>query len=1314
MKRDDRGSMPFAVIAVTLLIASVICAAAAASYERNSDNMASVEEQTEIIERSSAGIVRHIERGLGEIILGISTDLSLGGMDNRAAAFEDRAASWLEYQFPIADSGIVAELLGHEIGLTAQRLVPYGGDPEDGYVPAYLKGTGTVKVSMKSQIGGTTRDLEITTDGSYGLPLAVDRAFTFDSMAGDDGITVGRLMEYQLTCLAQKRVLDGYGSMDKYGPKGTMAIITQEDVVRSYENALDAISAICFRCPSEELSGMDSVDLADALIVRNGEITLDLAYVYSQTLASAADMLTLKWYDYLCGDTFASAVDIIFGNRVNILGAIKSLLSGGAPDSREYIAEMMDGLGIRESHYRYIGGGRLSATIGGHEVEVEAPEVDLFAKKWIREVSASGGGAKITKFIREVFRMAALDVGLSKDIPPITMRFDPGDEVSFAETLRAAIESGADACEKKVVGFVGDRLSSVRLSDPFYGAVADAVAEHADSLLLEEELLESIRSALDAAGAVDVDDLMTDAAVEDMVRSYRMTVFSDIAVYEELRNVPGGQPGVIKRILAAICGDVMAMGDTIADLRGRMMHMVDDMCASVYMSAGGAVELPEAGSFQLADDDGSRMTETLSVSFESSPAVLPVTIVPGESVHTTDLSSNFAAAYSTAFSVRLEDRLSYVVEGTGGMSAAMGEVSSRLAGSVSESISLVIPVSSGWPLAGVNYSASTTVVDDLVPVLIDVLEPYLEPLMEIMRILSECSKMIAEVIGDVCTFVAEAVERLLAAIDGPMHMMQEWFMDTASDLLSDLGIDLLYAIGLDKQSVSMTYCGYTLELSLNGLSMLTDDRTVLSATLSGPLFGMDAYAGITLRCKGDLSKDNITVTGKCGLTGDGWKVAAKIDPFMKHSKHMLTVDAVVGKADIDIVLPDMVEYNQFGVALSSVPGIGEALSNIPLPALGITATLDAGVDLKYQYPTQTGLVINEVEVNPPGEDRGSEWVELYNNSRKGIDLEGYTLTASSDRRGKVMALSGEIGPGELLVIKPSFIMVNSAGGAVKKGEILTLKDPEGGVVDKTPRLKDDKNDGRTWHRDSDGSTKWEFGDPSQGIRNSRSMTERILTFDTLKSLAWDSVTSAFDSVGDITDAASLQKIIEKIVKGLIDRVIEKSVSRLVEASVYFSVAVHDMAGTAEGGIRVSLRADSELAEDVLKYLAGKLEQMIFGFKNPYRLDAVSIFTENIDLDVTVHAGIGFPKMLARGIEKPPRVDLGVTFRANLAAITSAFGKDTGKPGVEFGVRVLDCPIMLIPRSLSPDPKMSHDLWLLRAEVTWRRAVPRHPYYRMMR
>jgi len=53
-------------------------------------------------------------------------------------------------------------------------------------------------------------------------------------------------------------------------------------------------------------------------------------------------------------------------------------------------------------------------------------------------------------------------------------------------------------------------------------------------------------------------------------------------------------------------------------------------------------------------------------------------------------------------------------------------------------------------------------------------------------------------------------------------------------------------------------------------------------------------------------------------------------------------------------------------------------------------------------PEGVKVIINEFELNPPGEDAGSEWVELYNLTAESIDIKGWRLSTT---HGKTITLT---------------------------------------------------------------------------------------------------------------------------------------------------------------------------------------------------------------------------------------------------------------------------------------------------------------------
>jgi len=130
------------------------------------------------------------------------------------------------------------------------------------------------------------------------------------------------------------------------------------------------------------------------------------------------------------------------------------------------------------------------------------------------------------------------------------------------------------------------------------------------------------------------------------------------------------------------------------------------------------------------------------------------------------------------------------------------------------------------------------------------------------------------------------------------------------------------------------------------------------------------------------------------------------------------------------------------------------------------------------------VVINELEMNPLGDDKDNEWVELYNASSEPANLSGWCLTYTNNNGGMVQIASVVLQPGEYLVYFYSGQRLNNTSGAP-----IQLIDPQRNVIDATPRgLTDDKNTASTWQRvpngyDTDQSSDWSFRLGTKGALN---------------------------------------------------------------------------------------------------------------------------------------------------------------------------------------------------------------------------------------
>ena len=1295
---DRRANMPFSIIAVAILLMATVAGAVAAEHSRVSEETASVEDGISELESSVDRIGSYLDRELGILILDISKDGSLGTLDDRAEEFEARAGTWLDSQFPIREGDVTARLIEYDLQLTAESMgIVSGNGNVDGFTPAYLHGAGTVKVEVRSEFGGSVRDIPISTDGSYALPLASERCSIFERMVEGNGVTVSQMVSYQLESLAQYRILNGYGSRFQYGETGTASIITSADVLEAYNNALDLMRTVCFRDGSGDER---CVDLADLMV--GDEIVIDRAAFYGQVLMSSADDAVLKWYDYLCGDLILDDFNWeMFISRTLLDATVDffrgdEVLGGGA-----YVQRVMEDNGVEPSVYRTPGSGRTIICLDGFTVTVDNPVEDVLEQGWMKRFKGLNNDRNyIQDMMRQVLNTAAVRVQ-GQDYPPLVVKVDPHDTRTLCDDILEAFTELTAESGDVIGSALADASDSTVYYDQFYGALAEMVLSHAEDFVLEDELLDRIYLALCEQAGDEAEELMWSEEVQRALHAYRSKVYSDLSVYDTLRSVEGRGPGILQQILITIATYGFDRSGLESVMEETSLRVLEEFSSNIATNPYSRLqELSTSDGFLLVDGEDNYSRECLEMTFTSDPIVAEPIVLRNKCTHVTGFMEDVCAGYSTTFLVRLWDTIDYRVEGHNPLSKAMdGSGTSSVTGSVTECLEIEISVASAWALIGVEYSASNTIFGDAWETLSVYLEPILGPLREIISMIRDFIDVVNGCIMEIARYVSGIIAELYERIMGPINEIAEWIQSELARLVGEGVLDMFYSLDLSGQRIGFEYLGYTFTMDFNLASLASPVKTLFTATLAGPVAGMDLVASVTAKIKGEMNANNLFLTGKATVTAQDWKVKMTVDPLMKSSKHLLTISADIRKTDITLVMPELEDYHEIGFTLSKVPGVGEMLQSIPVPFLGVNIGLDAGVSIKYTAPTAEGLIINEFESNPKGDDIGNEWVELLNNSDKSIALDGYTLSASSDRTKK-MTLSGTISPGEFLIVNPTFLLVNTSGKLTKNGECLTLKDPDGVIVDKTGTYKDGGDDGKTWQRTYDGAGEWEFKDGSMGRSNGSYASTKLMSVEIAKEIVSGAVEDAFDEIGPITDMECLEEIVKLTVKYSVDRVIKKVAGCLVEASVFVKVDVLDPTSSVSTGIRIALRCDSELAEDVLKYIAGKVEEMVLSMKNPYRIDGVAAFTDNIDLEVTFHTGIQYPRLLARSLEDTPKVDLGITFRTNISALTRVYGKEIGTPSMECGLRVIDCPLSIIPPTMSPKKGLDHDLWLFKMVVEW--------------
>ena len=115
--------------------------------------------------------------------------------------------------------------------------------------------------------------------------------------------------------------------------------------------------------------------------------------------------------------------------------------------------------------------------------------------------------------------------------------------------------------------------------------------------------------------------------------------------------------------------------------------------------------------------------------------------------------------------------------------------------------------------------------------------------------------------------------------------------------------------------------------------------------------------------------------------------------------------------------------------------------------------------------TERHLLINEIEINPPGVDSDREWVELLNPTDQAIDLLGWRISYSYRSEGYL-----EIAETSTIIPSGGRYVFVYPGLRLRNGEphVFRLLDPAGNIVEETAPFFDERDDDKTWQRFPDG------------------------------------------------------------------------------------------------------------------------------------------------------------------------------------------------------------------------------------------------------
>jgi len=623
-------------------------------------------------------------------------------------------------------------------------------------------------------------------------------------------------------------------------------------------------------------------------------------------------------------------------------------------------------------------------------------------------------------------------------------------------------------------------------------------------------------------------------------------------------------------------------------------------------------------------------------------------------------------------------------------------------------IDLIIPVTaiSGWPLKGVQYETSNNLLGDALALLDKVkgcIWEHISPLIAahqkalniLMDSLSDLSKYLNGFAEQVAKAFNEFGDFLVSTCLGILERIQNsplWkFVELYLDICGNVETRFNYGPATIIVSCSLP------DLLFRKAKDLVRIVVVMN------LGKMNVSLGFRLA---KLSSGTLDVVVNSTVQAKDLVIEMRLDPLMAVRDHLIEIRGSWHEYCLQLWSPEVNDYKQFSVKLSDIPILGSILSNIPIPELGISISIDAGLIVKYNLPICDAVVINEVELNPPNRDAGKEWVELYNPLAKEMSVEGWTLETMHGEIS-LITLSGTIpARGTRAFTFPRASLDNgNSGDTFAMGDSILLRGPDGGALDMTPLISDTANDGKTWHRSWDGAPKWVFGPATKGKSNGNALLHTYP--DLLLKICVDSLYLAIQDEMDNVSASFdfVKNLITSFLRELIGQMAEFAASLVEEVSLFVEVGLNDLSGSGGGGFRLKVSADGEIFRQLVIWFAEQITKLLGRVLFHKELSTGLLKGCNpadaIYIGFDLFGRIGVPKWVKTVVSltgSPTELRIALSFYASLATVAKLFGLNIGKFCLRFGLHVDDLPgaSLISPLALHRDRV---DLWLIRGQLT---------------
>ena len=676
-------------------------------------------------------------------------------------------------------------------------------------------------------------------------------------------------------------------------------------------------------------------------------------------------------------------------------------------------------------------------------------------------------------------------------------------------------------------------------------------------------------------------------------------------------------------------------------------------------------------------------------------------------VHLTALGNISATPYSTQWGVSVLGVVQLTACSSNTELQSLLSGSARATRSIRIELSMPIVVHSAWPLQGVEYNPSNTALSDAIECakkFCDVLWDKLEPVLGWVKDgFERIYKFVAHAIEVLGSFATKVVKVVSSALQTLVETLQEYVQKLAD---SALGKAVKFFIDLTgRVEFRISLFGFVIIVQTNLPDLIyRHGSDLLRLMVFTDRFGPGITFGVRVARLTDGSYD---ILANCTLAMKNTVIEVAVDPLMHILRRFVEVHCTSKSWALDLVIPEVEPYELAEVSTAALAGIGTLLSNIPLPAIGASASIEAGLKLKYASPFPTDVVVNEFESNPQGDDSGKEWVELYNPLDKPRCIDGWSLETTHGKSSAI-ELQGTIAPNGVRVFTfPDIALDNGlADDPFIDGDALALRNPAGVLIDLTPAFRDSANDARTNQRSWDGGPKWVFRGGSKD--NSNGAPVLLASSDFIVKSLFEAFRQSFEETKLEEVTASLDFVslfAKRVLHNFIENLLSLVKEIIHEVILYIKVVLSDASGSAGVGFRASFVVTGESITDLLRWLIHSVATFIVNLgraSNPIAYPAFpQRFFSGLYLRFEVLFEVGLPKMI-RIVGASGSIDGRFTCAAsispNLPAIGKLVGRNWGNWSIDFGVYLEGVPRDFAANYLSKDTGDFIDFWLVKGRV----------------